>query len=158
MHDEENKAPITSVDLAFEFEKCLLNWLPELEAVLIEDAQTLRDQAVELLTEYRKREGQSVNLGVIVRVRADMLGPRVEWVKFRGKSRNISGQKFTPTEPVRLRGKYRYSARIFADFPSDIRENLIEIERQMAVIRFRTERLAELRKFCRSKPKYDFED
>lgn len=126
--------------------------IPYYENRLIRVANNISKKVIELLEEYRRRENNgAINLGIVVRVRPDTLGPRITWVRFKGKSRNgRNGTKFTPTEPVKLRGKYRYSSRLFAGFPDDIRVQLEEMERNAAYVRFRTERLAELSRLCRT--------
>lgn len=126
--------------------------LPHFEEQLVRAAIAIRDEAVALLEEYRGRENNgSVNLGIVVRVRADTLGPRIIWVKFKGKPRRgRDGKTFTPTEPIKLHGRYRYSSRIFAPFPADIRERLQKLEHSAAYVRFRTERLAELARLART--------
>lgn len=126
--------------------------IPHYEDQLILAADAIRDEVVAILKEHRKRENNGApNLGIIVRVRRDMLGPRILWVRFRGKPRRgRTGVKFSPTEPIRLHGKYRYSSRIFAPFPPDTRDQLEQLEDRAAYIRFRTERLAELSRLCRT--------
>lgn len=126
--------------------------LPYFEGHLNREAIAIRDEAVALLEEYRRRENNgSLNLGIVVRVRADTLGPRITWVRFRGKPRrNRDGKTFSPTEPIKLHGRYRYSSRIFAPFPADIGERLLRLEDSAAYVRFRTERLAELARLART--------
>lgn len=126
--------------------------LPHFEEHLVRAATAIRDEAVALLEEYRRRENHgSLNLGIVVRVRADTLGPRITWVRFKGKPRRgPDGKTFSPTEPIALRGRYRYNSRIFAPFPPDIREGLLRLEDSAAYVRFRTERLAELARLART--------
>lgn len=135
-----------------DWERVLLEVIPELERNLINAAKGWQQEALIDLDEYRKMDDgpPPINLGIVVRVREDMLGPRIHWVRFRGKARYaVGGAKFTPTEPIRMQGRYRYSARIFAPFPETVRKDLLFVENEFARIRFRTERLAALRDFCR---------
>ena len=78
--------------------------IPYYENRLIRVANNISKKVIELLEEYRRRENNgAINLGIVVRVRPDTLGPRITWVRFKGKSRNgRNGKKFTPTEPVKL--------------------------------------------------------
>lgn len=145
---------VTPRGFAYKYERFLEDYIYLIEQVLINDAIALRDEAVEYLTEYRALDEPSINLGIVVRVRYDTLGPRAEWVKFQGKSRKHNGQRFTPTSPIKQRSKYQFNPKIFERFPDHIRDALIEIEKQFAVIRFRTERLAALRDLCRQKSTY----
>lgn len=126
--------------------------LPHFEERLVSAAINIRDEAVALLEEYRARENNgALNLGIVVRVRADTLGPRITWVRFRGKPRRgRDGKTFSPTEPIKLHGRYRYSSRIFAPFPVDIRKRLEKLEDSAAYVRFRTDRLAELARLARA--------
>ncbi|ARO16030.1 hypothetical protein BVG79_p2000011 (plasmid) [Ketogulonicigenium robustum] len=116
-------------------------------------ARYWQDRAVEALKAYRKMDAgaEALNLGIVVRIREDTLGPRIYWVKFQGKARyRMGGDKFTPTEQIRMSGKYKYSDRIFARFPDAIRRELLLCEANFAWIRYRTDRLAQLRNLCRA--------
>jgi hypothetical protein len=138
--------------LADNWELEILAAIPDLERNLITMARLILRIVVRELEAYRRMDDgpPAVNLGIVVRVRDDMLGPRIHWVKFRGSSRfRTGGEKFTPTDPIKMQGRYRYSSRIFAGFPERTREALVEHEARFAWIRFRTERLAALRDFCR---------
>lgn len=152
-HSGERRS-ITPRDLAYGYEHSLENHILHTAQVLIDDASNLRDQAVEYLSIYRSRDLPAINLGIIVRVREDTLGPRAEWVRFEGKSRKRNGRRFTPTVPIKQRSRYQFSSKIFQKFPEDIRDHLIEIEQKLSIIRFRTERLAAFRDLCRQKSTY----
>ena len=121
------------------------------ENILIRTAEELRDEAVKILTRYRDRDNRKpVNLGFIVRVRADTFGPRLDWVRFTGRSEpDWNGKKTSYSTPVKLRGKYRYSDRIFAAFPEDIAGELRLIEAAAADIRYEIDQLTRLRQICR---------
>jgi hypothetical protein len=151
---ETHKKYITFEDLAYGYEDYLKRNFIHIESVLIEHAETLHGQAIDHLSIYRSRDLPAVNLGIVLRIRNDTLGPRIDWVRFKGKSRVRDGLRFTPTEPIKARGKYQYNSNIFQKFPDDIRIPLIKIEQQLAVIRFRTARLAALRDLCRQKSTY----
>lgn len=134
------------------WEAAILATIPDLEANLVSTAKHIQKAVVHELEAYRRMDDgpPAINLGIVVRVRDDMLGPRVHWVRFRGSARfRTGGDKFTPTEPIKMQGRYQYSSRIFAGFPERTRWILTEYEARFAWIRFRTERLAALRDFCR---------
>lgn len=139
----------------YEWERTVLDEIiPRCEKNLIEDAKYIQCEVVSLLNFHRKRENSSINLGIIVRVREDTLGPRISWVRFVGKSKkNKKGQTLTLTEPLKMAGKYRYSKRIFSRFPDDFREHFEALEECAALVRFRTERLAQLRDLCKTNSK-----
>lgn len=143
--------PALAPEDAYDFESVLLRCIPVYEWWLIQTTQDVHRRAIRTLSRYRKRDRPAVNLGVIVRVRPDVLGPRITWVRFKGKGRQGSTGKFVPTEPIRMQGKYRYSNRIFAGFSEDYQEQLSSIEDEFARLRYRTERLAALRDLCRQK-------
>lgn len=136
---------------AYNWEKKFLSCIPVYEWQLIRTAEAFHRSAVRTLSNYRKRDLPAVNLGVILRVRQDVLGPRIIWVRFKGKIRQGSSGKFAPTEPIRMQGKYRYSNRIFAGFTEDYQQELASIEDSFAGLRYRTERLAALRDLCRQR-------
>lgn len=138
--------------LADNWEAQILETIPELELNLVTMAKLVQRAVVRELEAYRRMDDgpAAINLGIVVRVRDDMLGPRIHWVRFRGSARfRTGGDKFTPTEPIKMQGRYQYSSRIFAGFPDRTREALEEHEARFAWIRYRTERLAALRDFCR---------
>lgn len=134
------------------WETLLLDRMGYWESNLVVYAKRLQTRAIDILTRHRHADGDAaaVNLGVVVRVRQDTLGPRIHWVRFRGKARYLTGgDKFVPTETIRMQGRYRYSARIFAAFPERTQPALMAVEDEFAWVRFRTERLAALRDLCR---------
>lgn len=125
--------------------------IAECERRLILEARSLQVVAIDVLKSYFDYEKERpVNLGIVVRSRNDLLGPRISWVRFRGRSRsNSTGHQYTPTQPIKMQGRFQYSFTIFRKFPVEIRASLEVIEMKAAWIRFRTERLAKLRDLCR---------
>ena len=136
---------------AFDWEDKLLTCIPIYERELVATAEAYHRSAVSILSDYRKRDMPAVNLGVVLRVRKDVLGPRITWVRFKGKARHGAHGKFAPTEPIRMHGKYRYSDRIFSGFDEWSRDYLSDAEDGFSILRYRTERLAALRDLCRQR-------
>jgi hypothetical protein len=139
------------VDPSINWQRGVFKILLARENILIREAEELRDQAVKILTRYREHDNRKpVNLGFVVRVRADTLGPRLDWVRFTGRSEpDWNGKKTSYSTPIKLRGKYRYSDRIFAAFPDEITEELRCVEFSAAIIRYEVDQLARLRQICR---------
>jgi hypothetical protein len=117
---------------------------------LILRAERIRDEAIEVFKEHRKYDNRNpVNLGISLRIRKDTFGPRLNWVRFVGKTSNGNyGKKRYFTEPIKLAGKYKTSSRIFKPFPESIRNELINLEGRSARIRYQTEKLSRLRQLC----------
>ncbi len=135
------------VFLGWGWESAAFKILLAAENQLIRDAELIKQEAIEVFKEARKYDNCNIpNLGITVRIRKDTLGPRISWVKFVGKGKTgQSGRIQHYTQPIPLAGRYRTSKRVFKAFPDHVRNQLIELEEQAAVIRYQTEKLARLR-------------
>lgn len=127
------------------WETPLLERIPALERNLIEHAYQLQADAVarQTATPWQSTSGWS-SASAKIRSALGSIGSG-----FVASPDRSGGDRFTPTEPIRMQGRFRYSARIFAAFPVQTRHALTEIEDGFAWIRYRTERLAALRDLCR---------
>lgn len=142
------------VDIGWGWERAAFKTLIAAENQLIREAESIRDEAVEMFREARKYDNRSTpNLGIKLRVRPDTLGPRIYWVRFTGKGQTGAlGQTQYYTEPVKLAGKFRTSKKIFAKFPDGIRTELEGLEERAAHVRYQVEKLGRFKKIIYELP------
>lgn len=131
---------------------------------IYEEACELRDEAHEIIRHVRKRGGRTGSLGVSIRSRAKLWGPRIVWVrvdtagKENGKNRSTiahdpgSSQR---TREIPLHSGRSVKRRIFQNLTDPLPERLNEIEDRFSEMRAAIQHARQFKNFLKTLAKTD---